>query len=104
MCAESNEIEQKTEVAQGDKHSPIFSLIIADLYFELKCKAMDAIFYADDLLLGSHSQCQLQQSLNNLITFHSRIYLKINVNKTKCIKFTLSPIHHLRHLMNKAYQ
>ena len=89
-------------------------------------------------VLGSHSQCQLQQSLNNLNTYCSRNFLKINVNKTKCIKFrrggrlaidkkfyiskreveftntfcylgvifssTLSPSHHLKHLMNKAYQ
>ena len=83
----SNKIEQKSGVAQGDKHSPLlFSLLIADLYFELKCKALDIIFYADDLVLGSHSQCQIQQSLNNLNTYCSRNYLKINVNKTKCIK------------------
>ena len=51
----SNEIEQKTGVAQGDKFSPLlFSLFIADLYFELKCKGLDVIFYADDLLLGSY--------------------------------------------------
>ena len=87
--------------------------------------------------LGSHSQCQLQQSLSNL-NYCGRNYLKINVNKTKCIKFrrggrlavdekfylskreyeftntfcypgvifssTLSPSHHLKPLMNKAYQ
>ena len=135
----SNEIEQKSGVAQGDKLSPLlFSLFIADLFFELKCKAPDVIFYADDLVLGSHSQCQLQKTLNNLNTYCSRNYLKINVNKTKCIKFrrggrlafdekfyiskreieftntfcylglifssTLSPSHHLKHLMNKAYQ
>ena len=83
----SSEIEQKSGVAQGDKLSPLlFSLFIADLYFELKCKALDVIFYADDLVLGSHSQCQLQQSLNNLNTYCSRNYLKIKVNKTKCIK------------------
>ena len=135
----SNEIEQKTGVAQGDKHSPLlFSLFVTDLYFELKCKGLDVIFYADDLVLGSHSQCQLQQSLNNLNTYCCRNYLKNNVNKTKCIKFrkggrlavnekfyiskkeveftntscylgvifssSLSPSHHLKHLMNKAYQ
>ena len=51
----SNEIEQKTGVAQGDKFSPLlFSLFIADLYFELKCKGLDVIFYADDLLHGSY--------------------------------------------------
>ena len=59
----SNEIEQKSGVAQGDKLSPLlFSLFIADLYFELKCKALDVTIYADDLVLWSHSQCQLQQS------------------------------------------
>ena len=134
----SNEIEQKSGVAQGEKLSPLlFSLFIAELYFELKCKALDVIFYADDLGLGSHSQCQLQQKLNDLNTYCSRNYLKINVNKTKCIKFrrsvrlavdekfyiskreveftntfcsigvlfssTLSPSHHLKHLMNKTY-
>ena len=36
----SNEIEQKSGGAQGDKLSTLlFSLYIADLYFELKCKA-----------------------------------------------------------------
>ena len=135
----SNEIEQKSGVAQGDKLSTLlFSLFIADFYFELKCKALDVIFYADDIVLGSHSQCQLQQALNNLNTYCSRNYLKINVKKTKCIKFrrgcrlavvekfyiskkeveftstfcylgvnfssTLSPSHHLKHLMNKTYQ
>ena len=74
----SNEIEQKSGVAQGDKLSPLlFSLFIADLYLELKCNALDVIFYADDLVLGSHSQCQLQQSLNNLNTYFTRNYLKI---------------------------
>ena len=135
----SNKTEQKSGVAQGDKHSPLlFSLFIADLFFELKCKALDVIFYADDLVLGSHSQCQLQQSWKNLNKFCSRNYLKINVNKTKCVKVrrsgrlaidekfyiskreveftntfcylgvifssTFSPSHHLKHLMNKAYQ
>ena len=94
-------------------------------------------FFANDLVLGNHSQCQLQQSLNNQNTYCSRNYSKINVNKTKCIKFrrggrlavdekfyiskreveitntfcylgvifssTLSPCHHLKHLLNKAY-
>ena len=84
----SVEIEQKSGVAQGDKLKPLlFSLFIADLYFELKCKALDVKFNADDLVLGSNSQCQLQQSLNNLNTYSSRNYLKTNVNKTKCIKF-----------------
>ena len=84
----SNEIEQKTGVAQGDKLSPLlFSLFVADLYFELKCKGLDVIFYADDLVLGSHSQGQLQKSLNNLNTYCSRNYLKIILNKTKCMKF-----------------
>ena len=56
----SNEIEETSEVAQGDKFSPLFfSLFIAELHFELKCKALDVIFYADDLVIGSHSQCQL---------------------------------------------
>ena len=135
----SNEIEQKSGVAQGDKLSSlIFSIFIADLNFELKCKALDVIFYADDLELGSHRQCQLQKNLNNLNTYCSRNYLKINVNKTQCIKTRrggrlavdekfyiskreveitntlyhlgvifssrLSPSHHLKHLMNKAYQ
>ena len=69
----SNEIEQKTGVAQGDKFSPLlFSLFMADLYFELKCKGLDVIFYADDFLLWSHKQGQLQQSLNNLNTYCSR--------------------------------
>ena len=73
----SNEIEQKSGVAQGDKLSPLlFSLFIADLYFELKCKALDVIFYADDLVLGSHSHCQLQQTLNNLNTYCSRNYFE----------------------------
>ena len=84
----SNEIEQQTGVAQGDKLSPLlFSLFLADLYFELKCNGLDVIFHADELVLGSHSQCQLQQSPNNLKTYCGRNYLKINVNKTKCIKF-----------------
>ena len=84
----SNEIEQKTGVAQKDKLSPIlFSLFIADLYFQLKCKGLDAILYADDLVPGSHSQCKLQKKLNNLNTYCSRNNLKINVNKTECIKF-----------------
>ena len=84
----SNEIEQRSGVAQEDKHSPLlFSLFRADLYFALKCKALDIIFYADDLVLGNHTQCQLQQSLNYLNTYCSRNYLKINVNKTKCITF-----------------
>ena len=135
----SNEIEQKTGVAQGDKLSPLlYSLFIAELYFEFKFKGLDVIFYGDDLVLESHSQCQLQQSLDNLNTYCCRTYLKINVNKTKCKKFrrggrlavdeklyiskrgveftntfcylgvifssSLSPSHHLKHLMNKAYQ
>ena len=84
----SNEIEQKTGVAQGDKLSPhLFSLFIADLYFELKCKGLDVIIYDDDLVLGSHSRCQLQQSFNNMNTYCSRNYLKTNINKTKYIKF-----------------
>ena len=42
----SNEIEQKAGVAQGDKLSPLlFSLFIADLYFELKSEALDVIFF-----------------------------------------------------------
>ena len=84
----SNEIEQKTGVAQGDKFSPLlFSLFIAHLYFELKCKDLDVIFYADELLFGSYSEGQLPQSLNNLNTYCSRNWLKINVKKTKCRKF-----------------
>ena len=136
---DSTEQKKATGVAQGEKLSQlVFSLFIADLYFELKCKTQDFIFYADDLVLGSHCQCQLQQSLNNVNTYCSRNFLKINVNKTICIKLrrgarlavdkkfyiskreveftnnfgylgeifssTLSPSHHLQHLMNNAYQ
>ena len=52
----------------------------------MKGKALDVILYADDLVLGSHSQCQLQQNLNNPNTYCSRNY-KIKVNKTKFTKF-----------------
>ena len=135
MTGNNRKIQSKLE--EKELICTVNSLFIADLYFELKCNALDVIFYADYLVLASHSQCQLQ-TLNNLNTYCSRNYLKINVNKTKCIKFrrggrlavdekvyiskreveftnifcylgvffssTLSPSHHLKHLMNKAYQ
>ena len=120
----SNEIEQKPGVAQGDKLSPLlFSLFIADLYFELKCKALDVIFYADDLVPWSHRQCHLQQTLNNLNTYNlntrggrlavdEKCYISKRENEftnTFCylgvfFSSTLSPSHHLEHLMNKTYQ
>ena len=81
-------MEQKTDVAQGNKLSPfLFSLFIADLTLELICKGLVVIFYADDLVLGSHSKCQLQQSLNNLKTYCSGNYLKVKVNKRKSLKY-----------------
>ena len=84
----SNEIEQKSGVTQGDKLTPfLINLLLAHLYFELKCKALYVIFYTDDLVLGSHSQCHLKLSFNNLNTYCSRNFLKINVSKTKCIRF-----------------
>ena len=64
----------------------MFSLQISDLCFELKCQKLDNLFYAYDLILGCRSKCQLQQSLIELYTYCGRNCLKINVNKTKCMK------------------
>ena len=84
----SNGGEQKTGVAQGDKLSPLlFSLFIADMKYYLQEIDCDVIFYADDMTIDTTSPDALQKALNDLAQHSNNNGLKVNIVRTKIMKF-----------------
>ena len=76
----------------------LFNLFLNDLPLQLNCSEVDhfllpdgtklsCLLYADDLLLLSHSQQGLQNSLNSLSTFCEQWKMQVNLKKTKIIVF-----------------
>ena len=87
-------------VKQGDPLSPtLFNLYINDLFVDLKCNnnnpvsindidMINALMYADDLILLSTSKEGLQNSLNILDNYSKKWKIEVNMKKTKCITFS----------------
>ena len=84
---------------QGCVLSPaLFNLFLNDLPLQLNCPEADAfllpdgtklscLLYADDLVLLSHSQQGLQNSLDKLSTFCEQWKMQVNLKKTKIMVF-----------------
>lgn len=85
-------------VRQGCPLSPLlFNLYINDIFHLIDSNAktditlnenkINAIMYADDLLIIADSQLKLQEHLNNLTEYCDAWKLEINTDKTKCMVF-----------------
>ena len=84
---------------QGCVLSPALSnLFLNDLPLQLNCPEVDpfllsdgtklsCLLYADDLVLLSHSQQGLQNSLDKLSTFCEQWKMQVNLKKTKIMVF-----------------
>ena len=93
----TNYFEVQCGVKQGDIISPtIFSLYINDLVNELNSLNLGvpiddenvcALLYADDIVLFSDSEANLQSLLNTVQKWCSQWRLKINLNKTNIVHF-----------------
>ena len=89
-------------VRQGDPLSPtLFNIYINDLFNEIGKDNIDlvtlndidninALMFADDLILISTSKTGLQNFLNVLENYIKKWKLEINIKKTKCITFSKS--------------
>ena len=79
---------QTTGVAQGDNLSPLlFIVLLSDLADTIheKHDLVHTVLYADDAVIYSRSRSYLQKALKTL--YSTLNGLKINVNKTKMMKF-----------------
>ena len=93
----TNYFEVQCGVKQGDIISPtIFSLYINDLVNELNSLNLGvpiddenvcALLYADDIVLFSDTEANLQSLLNTVQKWCSQWRLKINLNKTNIVHF-----------------
>ena len=87
-------------VKQGDPLSPtLFNLYINDLFQDLEenkvgtvtlndSDSINALMYADDLILLSTSKKGLQNSIDILEKYSKRWKLEANLKKTKCLTFS----------------
>lgn len=81
---------QTKGVAQGDGLSPtLFIMYIADLATEIKKGTINLkiLMYADDLVIYSPIAEEIKTALNNLCFYCDKNKLKVNIAKTKVIKF-----------------
>ena len=90
------------EVRQEGVLSPaLFNLFLNDLPLQLNYPEVDpfllpdatklsCLLYADDLVLLSHSQQGLQNSLDKLSTFCEQWKMQVNLKKTKIMVFQKS--------------
>jgi len=86
----SNLITQNTGVPQGDSMSPLlFVLVTVRLINGIRNQFPDVhvLMYADDAILYSYSISSLQDALGYFTTLAANVDLRINTDKTKCIKF-----------------
>ena len=86
-------------VRHGCVLSPaLFNLFLNDLPLQLNCPEVDpfllpdgtklsCLLYADDLVLLSHLQQSLQNSLDKLSTFCEQWKMQVNLKKTKIMVF-----------------
>ena len=86
-------------VRQGECLSPfLFAIYLNDIETEFvqnNCKGIETdvlklflLLYADDIVLFSNDQCDLQKSLDVLHNYCQKWKLKVNVNKTKIMVFS----------------
>ena len=89
----SDKILQTKGIPQGQCLSPhLYSIFTADMPTAIKHETVDIrtqcnIVYADDLAICCHSVESLQACLDNLLVYCTRNLLKVNVSKTKIVKF-----------------
>ena len=88
----SDTILQTKGIPQGQCLSPhLYSMFTADMPTAIKHETVDnrtqCIVYADDLAICCHSVESLQACLDNLLVYCTRNLLKVNVSKTKIVKF-----------------
>ena len=85
-------------VRQGCPMSPLlFNLYINDVFevinnsvdspIYIKNKQVNALMYADDLVILGQTENELQMCVENLLKYCQRWKLEINTKKTKCIVF-----------------
>ena len=85
-------------VEQGNPLSPIlFNLFMNDIFEAVKNDSfitldgqtkIDALMYADDLIILASSPEELQKSLDGLSAYCEKWKLNVNVKKTKCLTFS----------------
>ena len=85
-------------VQQGNPLSPLlFNLFINDIFTAVKndsaitldgIKNINALMYADDLIIMATSPEELQKSLDGLSSYCSKWKLDVNIKKTKCLTFS----------------
>lgn len=88
-CWASDEVTQTNGVAQGDSLSPyLFVLFINDLAKAIRKRAkVKLVLYADDLTMVSGDKAEMIKALDALHNWCEANGMKVNVQKTKIMKF-----------------
>ena len=84
----SEPIVQRKGVLQGDSLSPsLFLFYVRELPTILQQCGVKCLMFADDLVIYSPDVCLLQRALEKLEEWCEINQLKVNINKTKAMKF-----------------
>ena len=85
-------------VLQGNPLSPLlFNLFINDIFEAIRNESpitldgvnkLNALMYADDLIIMATSPDELQKSLDGLTAYCQKWKLNVNIKKTKCLTFS----------------
>ena len=84
----SNPIQQTVGVLQGDPLSPLlFIVATADIVKAITPNNVNLLMYADDMVLTSSSESDLQMAFNQLVNWAKENELKLNEEKTVTLTF-----------------
>ena len=84
----SKQLEQTNGVLQGDPLSPLlFNIMTMDIVDAVISKHVNMYIYADDMVIASRSQEELQAAFNRLMDWAAENDLDVNDSKTVVMVF-----------------